>query len=39
MKFNILKYLKNEDIPKMNDKSLSLHLQRELKKNVDLRIK
>ena len=39
MKFNILKYLKNEDIPKMNDKSLSLHLQRELKKNVNLRIK
>ena len=31
MKFNIVKYFKNKDIPNLNDKSLSLYLQRQLK--------
>ena len=33
MKFKVLKYIRNEAVPKLDDKSLSLHLQAQLNKN------
>jgi len=37
MKFKVLKYIRNEAVPKLDDKSLSLHLQAQLNKTKNFK--